>query len=150
MKPSKYKSKKVEIDGIMFDSKIEGKYYSHLKKQKEKGIVKSFILQPIYELLPAFRKYEKSTRAITLKADFEVVMDDGSEIIIDIKGFPTEVAKIKKKLFDWKYATRHLVWLTYSKIDGGWIEYEDLKKARKLREKAKGGKCHSTKINSKS
>ncbi|MCP4671572.1 MAG: DUF1064 domain-containing protein [Desulfobacula sp.] len=137
MKPSKYKSKKVEIDGIMFDSKIEGKYYSALKIKKRFGEIKSFKLQPVYELQPKFNKSDVNYRNITLKADFEMILKDGSELIVDIKGYPTETAKLKKKLFDFKYPDKNLIWLTYSKIDGGWIEYEDLKKARKLRKKAK-------------
>ncbi len=140
MKPSKYKSKKIEIDGITFDSKIEGKYYSDLKVKKELGFVRSFKLQPVYELQPKFMKGDKKYRNITLKADFEVVLRDWSILTVDIKGFPTETAKLKKKLFDYIYKNKNLVWLTYSKIDGGWIEYEDLKKARKLRKKEKGKK----------
>lgn len=31
---SKYNAKKVEIDGIKFDSKAEGEYYLHLKRQE--------------------------------------------------------------------------------------------------------------------
>lgn len=140
MKPSKYKSKKVEIDGITFDSKIEGKYYLFLKKQKEGGFVQSFSLQPVYELQPKFKKGANNYRNITLKADFEVIFCDGTEVIIDVKGHPTEGAKLKRKMFDFKYPDRNLVWISNSKIDGGWIEYEDLKKARKLRKKAKGEK----------
>ncbi len=137
MKPSKYKSKKVEIDGITFDSTVEGNYYLQLKKKKEIGLVKCFKLQPVYELQSKFRKGDKNYRNITLKADFEITSCDGSEFIVDIKGHPTEAAKLKRKMFDYKYPDRNLVWISYSKIDGGWIEYENLKKARKERKKKK-------------
>lgn len=33
LRTSKYNAKKVEIDGIKFDSKAEGEYYLHLKQQ---------------------------------------------------------------------------------------------------------------------
>ncbi len=149
MKYSKYKAKRFEVDGIIFDSKVEGKYYLHLKEKEKIGLIKSFILQPVYELQPKYRKNDTGIQAIKLKADFQIILADGSELIVDVKGHPTEGAKLKRKMFDYKYPDRKLVWISYSKIDGGWIEYEDLKKARKLRKKAKGEKCHSTKNNSK-
>ncbi len=140
MTRSKFNSKPVVIDGIKFDSGIEGQYYVGLKEKEKIGLVKSFILQPVYELQPKFRKNGKGIQAIKLKADFQIILADGSELIVDVKGHPTEGAKIKRKMFDFKYPDRNLVWISYSKIDGGWIEYEDLKKARKLRKKAKAVK----------
>ncbi len=140
MTRSKYNSKPVWIDGILFASGIEGQYYVGLKEKEKLGLVKSFILQPVYELQPKFRKNGKGIQAIKLKADFQIILADGSELIVDVKGHPTEGAIIKRKMFDLKYPDRNLVWISYSKIDGGWIEYEELKKARKLRKKAKGEK----------
>ncbi len=139
-KKTKYNTKPVVIDGIWFQSGIEGQYYLGLKDNEKLGLIKSFILQPVYELQPKFRKNGKGIQAIKLKADFQVTLNDGSEIIVDVKGHPTEGAKIKRKMFDFKYPDRNLLWVAYSKIDGGWIEYEDLKKARKLRKKEKGKK----------
>ena len=42
---SKYGSKKIEIDGIVFDSKTEGEFYLYLKDLKEHGKIKEIILQ---------------------------------------------------------------------------------------------------------
>ena len=42
----KYNAKRTEIDGICFDSQVEGQYYQHLKKQQEEGKIKGFELQP--------------------------------------------------------------------------------------------------------
>ena len=41
---SKYGAKKTVIDGIKFDSKMEGDYYLYIKKQKEDGKIKDFSL----------------------------------------------------------------------------------------------------------
>ena len=77
---SKYKNKKVEIDGITFDSKAEGRFYE-LKKQE------------ILELQP---KIYMTKARILYKPDFK--MNDGT--YVDVKGMQTPVFKIKKRL--WK------------------------------------------------
>lgn len=67
---SKYKSEKITIDGIKFDSKDEGKYYEYLKKKKAKGEISNFELQPKYELIAKFEKFGKKYRATTYTPDF--------------------------------------------------------------------------------
>ena len=54
---SKYNNKKVIIDEIIPDSRDESLYYLLLKSQKENGLIKDFILQPKYELLPKFEYF---------------------------------------------------------------------------------------------
>ena len=78
----------------------------------------------------------KKHRAIYYIADFEVHHLDGSIETVDIKGMETTDFKIKQKLFDYRYPHK-LSLLNYSKIDGGWIELEELKKKRKARRKKK-------------
>ena len=36
---SKYKAKRVTIDGLNFDSKLEGSYYNYLKLLKRSGLI---------------------------------------------------------------------------------------------------------------
>ena len=38
MKKHKYRAKKTEIDGIVFDSKVEARYYVYLLSLKERKI----------------------------------------------------------------------------------------------------------------
>lgn len=135
-KTNKYNNKVAEVDGIKFDSKMEADYYKHLKELKKQRRIMAFSLQPVYELQPKFYKREKLFRAITYKADFEVMKLNGETVTIDIKGFETADFKLKKKMFEYKYP-QELKLITFSKIDGGWIEIEDLKKARKERKKQK-------------
>ena len=67
---NKYKNKKVEFEGIKFDSEMEKDFYLYLLKKYKK---EDIIVQPSYELLESFRDKEgKLVRAITYKADFEV------------------------------------------------------------------------------
>lgn len=132
---SKYNSKKVEIDGIKFDSKLEAEYYEYLKLLKQSNGIKNFILQPKYKLLDRFEKDGKKYREMNYIADFEVLHNDDGREIIDVKGFETADFKIKRKLFDNKYPDLLLTLITKApkKYGGGWILLDELKKLRKLR-----------------
>lgn len=113
---SKYRAKKVEIDGITFASKKEAGVYMDLKTQKAAGEILDFKLQVPYELVP------KQTEIITslvngkLKtkekivehpvkyvADFVVYHTDGEVAVIDVKGFPDQKFPIKRKLMLWRH-----------------------------------------------
>ncbi len=105
-KKSKYNNKKVIVDGIKFDSKKEAEYYCQLKLLKQAGEIKDYRLQPIYELQPAFKKNGKKYRAITYIADFVITNNDGTTDVVDVKSsktFKTQVYRIKKKMFEYKY-----------------------------------------------
>ena len=43
----------------------------------------------------------------------------------------------KGKMFEHRYPDIPLLWVCYSKIDGGWIDYDELQKARAKRKKEK-------------
>lgn len=133
---SKYKNKKVALNGIEFDSQIESRYYLYLLEQQKKGIVSEFLMQKEYIIFEGYDKNGKKVRPIKYKADFEVHYPDGRIEVIDIKGFETKDFNIKKKLFEFRYPFE-LILLNYSKIDGGWITLEELKKARAARKKTK-------------
>lgn len=133
---TKYGSKKEKIDGYVFDSKIESRYYLQLKWLQDNEQILFFRLQPHYLLQEAFKKDGRSFRKIEYIADFEVHNLDGSIEVVDVKGVETEAFKIKRKLFEKKYPHK-LSLVTYSQIDGGWIELDQLKKNRKMRKDAK-------------
>lgn len=138
MSKAKYGNKKVVHDGITFDSAMEAKYYDHLKHLHSQGTVTSFELQPRFVLLPKFEKNGKKYREIGYNADFTVHYADGHTEVVDIKGMVTQQFELRKKLFEYRYP-HELKLLTYSKIDGGWITHDALKKARKARKEAKAG-----------
>lgn len=98
-KRHKYNAKRTEVDGIWFDSKSEAEYYCGLKLLKKAGEVKEIELQPTFELIPA----EKGKQAIKYKADFRVTYADGRQEVIDVKGYKTDVYKLKKRLVEHKY-----------------------------------------------
>ena len=103
---SKYHSKKVIIDGIKFDSKREGEYYQKLKILLKQGLIKDLDLelQKEYLLQDKFVINGKTRRKITYRADFSYVSTEDDKLhVVDVKGFRTELYKLKKKLFEYKY-----------------------------------------------
>ena len=104
VKQNKYKNKKVEYHGIKFDSNKEMAYYIKLEILEQKGKIKDLELQKVYELQPSFKINGKTYQKITYKADFSYIsVEDNKLHVIDVKGFKTEVYKLKKKMFAYKY-----------------------------------------------
>lgn len=100
---AKYSNKKVEIDGIVFDSKKEARTYAELKLLKAAGEIKDFARQVSFELVPA--QYQEANgkkkcieKAVTYKADFVVEHLDGERSVIDCKGMRLPVYTVKRKL----------------------------------------------------
>ena len=103
----KYHNTKTVADGIKFDSKLEAERYAQLKILERAGVIRDLELQPEYELIPSFKKNGKTWRKTVYKADFRYILADGDRIIIeDVKGSTaviTDVFRLKKKLFEYKY-----------------------------------------------
>lgn len=139
---SKYKvsddKSKRTYDGIVFDSALEMRYYKEVVLPKyESGEIKHFELQKVFVLQPKFKHEGKTYQAITYVSDFYIEYADGRIEVIDTKGFADQKAPMKKKMFLYLYPDLPLRWISYSKMDGGWIDYDDLKKARAKRKKEK-------------
>lgn len=112
---NKYKNKKTEVDGKLFDSKKEAKYYMYLKELEDRGKIKDLRRQVRYELVPAVYREEVKhlktkdkivnrciQRPICYDADFVYIdNDDDKEYVIDVKGgraTQTPVFKLKRKM----------------------------------------------------
>ena len=137
------RSKKTVIDGITFDSKTEAEYYEYLKQLNRAGKIYGLCCHPTYILQEAVERHGKRYKAIKYIADF-VYWDDEAQInvVVDVKGFAMEDAKLKRKLFAYKYPSYKLVWVAksnkYSKT--GWIDYDELQRLRrKARRERKNG-----------
>ncbi|MCC3755523.1 DUF1064 domain-containing protein [Staphylococcus capitis] len=131
---SKYNAKKVEYKGIVFDSTVECEYYQYLERNL--GNEYDYIeLQPRYELIPKMNNQRKTEYI----ADFALFKDDVLVEVIDVKGMPTEVAKLKAKIFRDKYPNIKLTWICKAPKYTGleWIEYEELTKVRRKRKREK-------------
>ena len=104
----KYKNQKIIIDGIKFDSKAEGRRYKELKLLEELGLIKSLKLQPKFELQEKFVCNGKTERAINYIGDFEYFDVKKERLIVeDVKGVETDVFKLKRKWFLYKYYQKY-------------------------------------------
>lgn len=132
---------KRSCDGIVFDSRMEMRYYRDVLCPKvESGEVTHYELQKRYELQQGFSRNGKRVMPITYIADFYIEYADGITEVIDIKGCPDSVAKLKRKLFWHVYPQVDYRWITYSEKWGGWIEYETVQALRKEEKKKKDNK----------
>ena len=69
------------------------------------GVITDLVLQPKFELIPTIRREGHKTERITYYiADFAYTeKKTGKEVVEDVKGFRTDVYKLKKKMFLFKY-----------------------------------------------
>lgn len=101
---NKYNNKKVEYDGHMFDSQKECTRYKQLRLLERTGLIKDLELQKEYILQDKYKINNKTIRKISYIADFSYIsVKDNKLHVIDVKGFKTDVYKLKKKLFEYKY-----------------------------------------------
>lgn len=101
---NKYRNIKVECDGHKFDSRKEADYYLWLKALQKLGNIRDLELQKEYILQDKFKLNNKTIRKITYVADFTYYSYIDKKVhVVDVKGFKTEVYKLKKKLFEYKY-----------------------------------------------
>ena len=97
---SKYNNRKTVIDGITFDSNKEAKRYTVLRSLQEGGYIKGLSLQVPFELIPK----QDGERAVKYIADFVYYdIEKQMHIVEDVKGFKTDVYKLKRKLFKYRY-----------------------------------------------
>ncbi|OAO27253.1 DUF1064 domain-containing protein [Staphylococcus capitis] len=132
---SKYNAKKVEYKGIVFDSKVECEYYQYLEKKMNGVTYNRIEIQPRYELIPKFGDQRKTEYI----ADFALYLDSDLIEVIDVKGMATTTAKLKAKLFRYKYPEVKLTWICKAPKYTGleWIEYDELIKVRRKRKREK-------------
>lgn len=119
-KGNKYGNKKVEYNGLKFDSKKEKDRYIFLKEQERIGNIQDLQLQVRYELIPAIKeeyvehlktKDRVKTRtvqlAITYTCDFQYYKN-GVIVTEDVKASPKSASLdksfiLKEKIFRWKF-----------------------------------------------
>lgn len=96
----KYHNQKTTIDGIVFDSKKEAKRYTVLRSLQEGGYIRGLELQVPFELIPK----QSGERAVKYIADFVYWdVEKNINVVEDVKGYKTDVYKLKRKLFKWRY-----------------------------------------------
>ncbi len=96
---SKYNSKKISVDGIIFDSQAEANYYCQLKILLKAGEIDGFCRQARFVITEG-KNGEKGTEYVT---DFIVFLPGGKYRIVDVKGVKTDIFKLKVKCLREKY-----------------------------------------------
>lgn len=130
-------TEKRTYDGIVFDSQMEMRYYRDVVLPLARsGDIRYYELQKEYELQPKFVRDGQSVRAITYVADFYVEYSDGRIEVIDIKGCPDGVARLKRKMFEYIYPDTAYRWITFVKKWGGWMDFDEIQRLRKANKKA--------------
>lgn len=128
-------------DGIVFDSRLEMRYYSEVVLPGvDSGQIKTYELQKKYELQPKFKHDGKTVLPITYVADFYIEYSDGHIEVVDTKGMPDNVARLKRKMFLYHYPDIQFRWVSYSKKWGGWLDYETIQSLRREEKRSKNKK----------
>lgn len=98
-KKNLYGAQRVEIMGVTFDSKAEGKRFLQLKAMEQAGEIQSLEVQPEFELIPGQNVDGKKERPVKYVADFRYTRA-GQSIVEDVKSAPTKTREfiIKRKL----------------------------------------------------
>lgn len=114
----KYGSKKVKIDGIVFDSKKEAHRYCELKLLLRAGKISNLELQKPFELIPTQREPSTMTKtgkeklgrvieqSVKYIADFVYTDENGQTVVEDTKGVKTKDYIIKRKMLLYFYGIR--------------------------------------------
>ena len=111
----KYNATKVEVDGILFDSKKEANRYKALKELEQKGEIHDLRRQVKFVLIPEQRlpdwtgpkggthRGELLERECSYIADFVYELPDGGTVVEDCKSPVTRTPEyiIKRKLLLW-------------------------------------------------
>ena len=131
-------------NGEVYDSLSELQFLKEwiLPKMGSGEIIK-WERQIKFTLQEGFVYKGKKVLPITYVADYIVYWKNNTRTIIDVKGCPDSVAKLKRKLFQYRYPDEDYIWMCRSiKYGDGsnWLLYEDLEKKRKEDKKKKGSK----------
>jgi hypothetical protein len=106
MKPTKYHSRKITVDGITFDSRKEYRRFCELSLLERAGEITDLQRQVKFELIPSQRIDGKVVeRPCTYIADF-VYKQAGETVVEDTKGYRTTDYIIKRKLMLWVHGIR--------------------------------------------
>lgn len=119
---SKYRSRKVKYDGIIFDSQKEAARWCLLRALEKQGTISDLQRQVKYALAPAvyetYARYSPKTgkrlkdgkrcveQAVNYVADFVYLDEHGQMVVEDVKGFRTKEYIVKRKWMLDKYGIK--------------------------------------------
>lgn len=131
--------KKRTYNGVRYDSLAELQFLWEVIEPKVKsGEIIKWERQVKFELQEGFTYKGKKVLPINYIADYVIYWANRKRTIIDVKGKIDATAKLKKKLFAYKYPDEDYVWVCRNIKYGDethWILYDDLEKIRKENKK---------------
>ncbi len=132
-KENKYGAEKVEHDGMMFDSKVEGERYLYLKALVQAGEIYNLETHKTYELIPKqitkeivhLKTKDKEVERtlfhpVVFTPDFVYMTKDGELVCEDVKGSTMLVSAdfpLRRKMLYYKYGI-YCRLVTYTKKRG--------------------------------
>ncbi len=97
--PSKCPSCGEPWHGFTADSGAEARRYAELLLMQRSGQIRELQVHPSYTVLPAFRdRRGQRHQPVAYEADF-AYLEEGEQVVEDVKGHATDVWKIKEKMF---------------------------------------------------
>lgn len=102
---NKYHNKRVNLDGMTFDSMKEAQRWTELKLLERAGEISFLERQPSYVLIPKqVRDGKVIERQTVYKGDFSYTDNKTGETVVeDVKGVRTKEYVLKRKLMLWEY-----------------------------------------------
>jgi hypothetical protein len=94
---SKYRAKRIVVDGVKFDSKREFECWTKLRALEKSGAINNLQRQVVFVLAPAVVLDGRKKTQLKYVADF-TYEENGKQIVADAKGMKTPVYRIKKHL----------------------------------------------------
>ena len=103
---TKYHSRKTEVNGIMFDSKLEAERYVQLRLLQKAGEISDLKLKPQFQIFMGYTDSETGERhgSRYYEADFKYLdLATHCVIVEDTKGIETDVFRLKWELVQSEY-----------------------------------------------
>lgn len=97
---SKYQSVECYVGGVKFQSRLEGRRYAQLLVMQQAGEIKDLSLQPVFLIQEAVTDphTNEKLKPIHYRGDFLYTDSTGQKVCEEVKGFFTDLAKLKLKL----------------------------------------------------
>lgn len=100
-KESKYHNKTSHYNGYWYDSIKEAQYAMVLDDEKKRGLIKDWERQYQIEV------YANGYKLFRMKVDFLVYHNDGSKELREVKGYATDIFRLKLKCIEAIWLPEH-------------------------------------------
>ncbi len=122
MRHTKFNNRKVEWEGVWYDSKVELERWKYLKEKEQQGEIEALVRQFTIPYL----SHDTKTVLFKMILDFTYFQKKGDEYLHiqeDTKGKPTNdpLWNLKRKLIEDQYGIT-IVEVRWDKVKGEWVK----------------------------